>query len=538
MPIPVESLPLKLALRKNDKKTEQEPQPSAQAPRQQSPAKAPAKTDTLDTLQSPETEKAVIGTLIASPETAIPIAAQQRISKWDFFNPVHQMLLVSIVDMWESGTKVDLVTFTQYLRDQKILEQVGGAAYVTSLFHMIPMPEYLDHYIEILREKKLRRDMWRLSSKMANAAIGVTEESSDGLLATFAGVFEHMLRQTSLSPIADAAHLLNGDKPVPPVQIVRHIVHRGSKLILGGGSKTQKTWALMALALGVSTGTDWWGFHTHRSRVCYINLELQDWSFHERLVAVAEKLDVKPEEGWLKILNLRGDAQSIEDLRRHFTLLLKSGFFALVIVDPIYKVLGGRDENKAGDIATLLNEVDRITVEVNAAVAMAAHFSKGNQAEKESLDRIGGSGVFSRDPDSILTMTPHEDSSCFTIEPTLRNLPPISSFVVRWEHPQFVRDEELDPHQLRRRGGGRHKVWTEKNILDEMRVGEGYKTVQLQKSLKDENGLSAAKFYVLWEQLRRDGKITVDSEGVWRKKSLSEPSSESSKSCESESLSE
>lgn len=486
----------------------------------------------LENLQSPEAEQGVIGSMLCEPEKAIPVVLTRRVSTWEFFNPVNQAIFQAALDMWESGVKVDLITFTQHLRDKKLMASIGGEGTMEQMFNLVGTSAAIDYYIEILFEKKLRRDLYNLSCKMGRAAIGITEENSNELLSQFAGRYEQLFRFSKQSGFADAAHLLNGESPVPPSQIVRRIAHRGSKLILSGGSKTQKTWALMALALAVSTGTDWWGFHTAKSRVCYINLELQDWSFHERLVAVAAKMDVKPEEGWLQILNLRGHAQSIEDLRRHFSMMLKSGFFALVIIDPIYKVLGQRDENKAGDIATLLNEVDRITVDVNAAVAMAAHFSKGNQAGKEALDRIGGSGVFARDPDSILTMTAHEDNDCFTIESTLRNLPPISQFVVRWEYPLFVREEEKNPQSLRGKMGA-PKQWSEKIILDEMSVATGWEIPKLRKRIADEKDMPRSTFYRLFAKLEDDGKIEK-KEDLWYRVSKYSPEPKQSETSETE----
>jgi hypothetical protein len=78
-----------------------------------------------------------------------------------------------------------------------------------------------------------------------------------------------------------------------------------------------------------------------------------------------------------------------------------------------------------------------------------AHFSKGNQAGKESIDRIGGSGVFARDPDVILTMTPHEDDDAHVIDLTLRALPPVKPFVVRWCESIFIADRNADPAALK-----------------------------------------------------------------------------------------
>ncbi|MEI6656620.1 MAG: hypothetical protein WCP45_17795, partial [Verrucomicrobiota bacterium] len=114
-----------------------------------------------------------------------------------------------------------------------------------------------------------------------------------------------------------------------------------------------------------------------------------------------------------------------------------------------YKGLGSRNENDAGDIASLLNEVEQLAVKSGAAVVFGAHFSKGNQAGKDSIDRIGGSGVFARDPDVILTMTPHEDADAHVIDLTLRTLPPVPAFVVRWADTLFVTDREADPARLK-----------------------------------------------------------------------------------------
>ena len=69
------------------------------------------------------------------------------------------------------------------------------------------------------------------------------------------------------------------------------------------------------------------------------------------------------------------------------------------------------------------------------------------------MDRISGSGVFARDPDSIITMTAHEQDDCFAVDMTLRNFPPQEPFVVRREHPLMIVDSRLDPAKLKQAVG-------------------------------------------------------------------------------------
>ena len=50
----------------------------------------------------------------------------------------------------------------------------------------------------------------------------------------------------------------------PPI-LIEGILHRGSKMVLGGTSKSCKTWALMDMALSVACGVPWWGNQTMRA---------------------------------------------------------------------------------------------------------------------------------------------------------------------------------------------------------------------------------------------------------------------------------
>ena len=82
------------------------------------------------------------------------------------------------------------------------------------------------------------------------------------------------------------------------------------------------------------------------------------------------------------------------------------------------------------------DEVELIVEKTGSAVAFGAHYSKGNQAGKDPLDRISGSGVFARDPDTIMGLTAHEEDGCFTVHSALRNFAGLDPFVVE-EFPLF-----------------------------------------------------------------------------------------------------
>ncbi len=283
------------------------------------------------------------------------------------------------------------------------------------------------------------------------------------------------------------------DLPEPPV-LIEGVLHQGNKLAIGGGSKSFKTWTLIDLAFSVATGTPWLGWNTVAGKVLYLNLELQAFSFRRRCDAVRGAKEIKDSVPNLHLWNLRGHAADIAGLVPVFLDQMKGQGFALVIIDPVYKVLGKRNESAPGDIADLLNHVEKLAVQSGAAVAFGAHFSKGNQASKDAMDRISGAGTFARDPDAILTMTKHEEEACFTIEATLRDFPPADSFVVGWDFPLMRRRGELNPEKLKKPKNGRERAFEVQDAVNILRH-QAMTTSEWQRACNDELGMSKSVFY-------------------------------------------
>jgi hypothetical protein len=253
--------------------------------------------------------------------------------------------------------------------------------------------------------------------------------------------------------IVDAASFTAAEIEEPP-ELVRGVIHKGSKVVFGGPSKAFKSWTLLDLSLSVANGAPWFGFETVQDRVLYINFELQPFAVQRRLQAIARARGMEVPHN-LHIWNLRGHSCPLTKLLPELLRRAEGEGYGLIIPDPIYKTLDGRDENAAGDIGKVCNELEQVAVQTGAAVAFGAHFAKGNASGKESIDRISGSGVWARDPDSIMVATPHEAEGCFSIEMTLRNFAPPPPFVVKWEFPLMTRDEDLDPARLKQPKGKR-----------------------------------------------------------------------------------
>src|SRR5436190_24057151 len=60
--------------------------------------------------------------------------------------------------------------------------------------------------------------------------------------------------------------------PETPPQLIDGILHQGCKMILGGTSKSNKSWCLLDLDISVATGQKWWGRRCTWLPVVYIKL--------------------------------------------------------------------------------------------------------------------------------------------------------------------------------------------------------------------------------------------------------------------------
>lgn len=259
-----------------------------------------------------------------------------------------------------------------------------------------------------------------------------------------------------LPEIDNASALLADETITLPPEIIKDVLHQGLKGVLGSGSKARKTWILLDAGISVASGTRFWKWETRKGRVLYINFEIPRAFIRSRIRRLCERKGVTDVSN-LDVWTLRGHGTALWKLLPSLLAKVEAGKYALIIIDPIYKGLGGRDENSAGDISELCNELERMAEATGAAVLFAAHFSKGNQAGKEAIDRIGGSGVWGRDPDVIITLTKHNAEGAYTVDLTLRNLPEQPPFVVEWDFPFMKEAPHLQPDDLKQPAGNKRK---------------------------------------------------------------------------------
>ena len=249
---------------------------------------------------------------------------------------------------------------------------------------------------------------------------------------------------------------------LPPLkeELIPGILRVGHKMLLAGPSKAGKSFLLINLAISIAEGVDWLGHKCRQGRVCYINLELDYASCYRRFKEIYDKRDLDPKHlDDINIWNLRGHAPTMDKLAPILIHRFKGKEFSAVIIDPIYKVITG-DENNATDMSTFCSYFDNVATEMEVSVIYCHHHSKGASGKyANAADRSSGSGVFARDPDAILDLrelnvkgltdkyrAEHEDASevltGWELNGTLREFAPMETRRVWFDYPVHVPDDK------------------------------------------------------------------------------------------------
>ena len=130
--------------------------------RRQKPARADARPG-IDRLppHSSEAEQGVLGCVLLSPNECMGQCIEKL--KGDghqvFYDLRHQTLYENLALMYDAREAIDVITLQQRLKDQQLLDQIGGIAYLGQLQDAVPSAANLSFYLEILQEKFLLRRM-------------------------------------------------------------------------------------------------------------------------------------------------------------------------------------------------------------------------------------------------------------------------------------------------------------------------------------------------------------------------------------------
>jgi replicative DNA helicase len=105
--------------------------------------------------QNIEAEKAVLGSVLLDKDALISVSGW--LQPGHFYDDRHAIIYQNILELFEHGLPIDLVTVSDRLKKKKQLTKIGGRAYLTELASFVPTSAHAEEYGNIVKENATRR---------------------------------------------------------------------------------------------------------------------------------------------------------------------------------------------------------------------------------------------------------------------------------------------------------------------------------------------------------------------------------------------
>ena len=115
---------------------------------------------------SVEAEQSVIGSMLMDKDAII--AASEIITASDFYQQQYGVMFESMVELFNEGKPVDLVTLQNRLREKDVPPEISSMEFVRDLLNAVPTSANVRHYANIVSEKAVLRRLIKLTEEIEN----------------------------------------------------------------------------------------------------------------------------------------------------------------------------------------------------------------------------------------------------------------------------------------------------------------------------------------------------------------------------------
>jgi replicative DNA helicase len=397
--------------------------------------------------QDIEAERAVLGAVLISPEAAAEVI--ENLTETDFYRPAHQHVFSAMVELFERGEVVDVVTVRGLLQNQNVLDQVGGAAYLTGLSEAVFSAANVSAYVSAVHAQSVVRQLLARAEGIAAQCYTNAGDVDQLLDAAEQAVFEiadkkiaqafYPLKDVVDQTVRDLEKLYEQDEPVIGVPSgfsdldeLTTGFQTSDLIVVAGRPSMGKT----AFALNVALNA---GIRTAQP-VAVFSLEMNKEQLALRLISAESGLDAKrlrkgtiTEADFRRIMDASGRLYEapifIDDTAALTTLQMRAKArrlkakhgLGLVVVDYL-QLMRGRPgvENRVQEISEISRSLKALAKELEVPVIA---LSQLNRRVEERTDRrpilsdLRESGAIEQDADVILFLyrdeVYHPDNSPF-----------------------------------------------------------------------------------------------------------------------------
>jgi replicative DNA helicase len=404
-------------------------------------------------------EKMILSCLLWNSE-ALEMTRQNLVIEAFYFKN-HQEFYRTLLEMKDRHLLIDLVTVTVFLQDTGQLPKIGGMKVLLSLGNQSLTFSYLPEYVQIVKEKFLKRCLIRFGYKIVNFGY-ITNTSFETNLITIEKEFVQLVNEVPTNSTTTTAELLNRlfsdlkNKFLNPqlpgipsgfskLDKLTQGFQKSDLVIIAGRPSMGKTALSLTIALNC--------IKLSRLPVLFCSLEMSKEQILYRLLSSESGINqMKLKSGnltsndWIKLNKIirilsklpffMDDTPnlSIPEIRSRIkTILLEQSQLGLVIIDYLQLLQGinWKSTNRVQELSKITRDLKGLAREFNIPILALSQLSRNADSridQRPILSDLRESGSIEQDADLILML--YSSKSASTSDSVILNKVTITELII------------------------------------------------------------------------------------------------------------
>lgn len=380
---------------------------------------------------SDEAERSVLGALLIDREAIARVVDFLRSEH--FYTDAHTRIYRAILDLYELGSPVDIVTLSEKLKEHKDLTKVGGSAYLTQLASSVPTAANVEQYGRIVQSLATKRELIRLGATLTELAFDESRAAQDALDRAEQQLFslsqKHL--QRVFMPIRDALAesfdrldelhkagegLRGVSTGFPDLDDTLAGMQDSNLLVLAGRPGLGKT----ALALNITQHAA----VEEKIPVGFFSLEMSKEEVVDRLLVAQADIDAwrlktgkLTSEDFEKLSDAMGilaeaplfiddtPGLSVLEMRTKARRLMSDTGLKLLIVDYLQLAVGRNLENRVQEVTEISQGLKNLARELKIPILALSQLSRAVEhrgSKQPQLADLRESGAIEQDADVVM----------------------------------------------------------------------------------------------------------------------------------------
>lgn len=426
-----------------------------------------------------EAEEAVLGSILINQETIYGVSELLDIE--DFYRKSHRTIFKVMLDLNTTKKAIDIITLTDYLTHISKLEEVGGIAFITSLANKVPSTANLKHYINIVKEKSMLRNIINIAEHMESMSYDNEQMDTPEVILDKT---EQMISRLTKKMIVTKVDNIQGQTLKAYMDIENIINHKDELLGLETGLydldnflQGLKNSDFMILAARPSMGKTAFALNIASylsikkdTPVAFFSLEMSSNQLIHRIFSSygliplfnlkSGNLDDAHTQKLIKVSNklsqskliINDEISNLMSLRSIARKLKRENDIKLIIIDYLQLLEGTRRENRNLEISEISRSLKILAKELDIPIIALSQLSRSvesRQVKKPMLSDLRESGSLEQDADIVMFLyredyyNPETENKNITDVIIAKNRNGPTGTIPVYFHKEYVRFQDL-----------------------------------------------------------------------------------------------